>query len=251
MINEEVEKLKEKGNSCVREGKYEEAMLHYSHAIKLDPKNYTLFSNRSLTFLRMKHFYFALEDAKETIKLNPTWAKGYFRLGEVQRNAYQFVDALLSYKRALELQPHDSTILDSLAQTAHDNQKEKRADMQIPWLGAGLGIILGVAIVIADYAFTQSPSLSHPILMALLTISIAMIGYGIAKGYRYFIKCQRDGLLDPPIDIFSGEKINGPIDSDSNEVGSNGDLPDNSTTAGTSHRYTKAQARFRYKKGRS
>lgn len=32
------------------------------------------------------------------------------------------------------------------------------ADEQIPWLGAGIGIILGAIIVIADFAFTVSPT---------------------------------------------------------------------------------------------
>lgn len=41
--------------------------------------------------------------------------------------------------------------------------------------------------------------------MALLTISIAMIGYGIAKGCRYYMKWQRDALLEPPIDLFTGK----------------------------------------------
>jgi len=31
--------------------------------------------------------------------------------------------------------------------------------------------------------------------MALLTISIAMIGFGIAKGLRYFLKHQRKSIL--------------------------------------------------------
>lgn len=31
--------------------------------------------------------------------------------------------------------------------------------------------------------------------MALLTMSIAMIGFGIAKGLRYFLKHQRKSIL--------------------------------------------------------
>ena len=34
------------------------------------------------------------------------------------------------------------------------------ADQQIPWLGAGVGIILGVIVVIADYVLTNKPTLS-------------------------------------------------------------------------------------------
>lgn len=67
--------LKDLGNAAVKNGKYEEAVLHYTHAIKLDSANYTLYSNRSFAFLKMQQFYFAMEDANETIRLNPTWAK--------------------------------------------------------------------------------------------------------------------------------------------------------------------------------
>lgn len=71
----QVQELKEKGNECVRNKKYAESVFHYTHAIKLDPLNYSLYSNRSLAFLKMQQFYFAMEDAKETIRLKPDWAK--------------------------------------------------------------------------------------------------------------------------------------------------------------------------------
>lgn len=55
--------------------------------------------------------------------------------------------------------------------------------------------------------------------------------------------------------LFLGEQTKGGIDSDSNDTGElEGDMPYNNSTTGNnsgSHRYTKAQARFRYKKGRS
>lgn len=35
------------------------------------------------------------------------------------------------------------------------------ADEQIPWLGAGIGIILGAIIVIADFLFTTNPTVSN------------------------------------------------------------------------------------------
>lgn len=63
------------GNQCIKDGKAIEAIFHYTHAIKLDPKNYSLHSNRSLAFLKSEQYYYALEDAKETIRLKPDWAK--------------------------------------------------------------------------------------------------------------------------------------------------------------------------------
>lgn len=71
----QVIKLKEKGNACVREEKYEEAVFHYSHALKIDPLNYSIYSNRSLAFLKMQLYYFSMKDALQTIKIAPDWAK--------------------------------------------------------------------------------------------------------------------------------------------------------------------------------
>jgi Flp pilus assembly protein TadD len=74
-FQENVQELKDQGNACIKSEKYEEAVLHYTQALAIDSKNFSLYSNRSLAFLKMKQFYFALQDAMETIKLNPTWAK--------------------------------------------------------------------------------------------------------------------------------------------------------------------------------
>lgn len=71
----QVQDLKEKGNNCVREHKYEEAMYHYTLGIKMDPQNYSLYSNRSLVFLRMQQYHLSMEDALMTIQIKPDWTK--------------------------------------------------------------------------------------------------------------------------------------------------------------------------------
>lgn len=74
-------------------------------------------------------------------------------------------------------------------------------------------------------------------LMAFVTIVIAMIGYGIARVYRYYVRCRRDGLLEPPIDL---EKT---VEEEENKE-------NNTTKVHHNNRYTKSQARQRYKKGK-
>lgn len=69
------EALKELGNTAVKNQKYEEAILYYTQAIKADPNNFTLYSNRSFAFLKVQQYYFAMQDAFETIRLNPAWPK--------------------------------------------------------------------------------------------------------------------------------------------------------------------------------
>jgi hypothetical protein len=60
-----------------------------------------------------------------------------------------------------------------------------------------------MSVIRVKYVITV---LQHPVLMALLTIAIAMIGYGIARGIRYYVKCQREALLEPPVDLLQGCK---------------------------------------------
>lgn len=76
--------------------------------------------------------------------------------------------------------------------------------------------------------------------MALLTISIAMLGYGIAKGFRYFVKCQRKSLLEPPMDLFGENK--------EQADGVDGEMNNEKEKH---PKYSKAQARQRFKKGKS
>ncbi|XP_015124748.1 serine/threonine-protein phosphatase 5 [Diachasma alloeum] len=236
---DKVQKLKEQGNDCVKQQKYAEAMFHYTHAIKLDPENYSLYSNRSLVFLKMQQYHFAMEDAVMTINLNPDWTKGYYRKAEVEFHTFRFSEALHSYGQALNLQPNDPDILEAINKATRSLIKDQRADQQIPWLGAGIGIILGVIVVIADYVFTNKPTLTHPVLMALLTISIAMLGFAAAKGFRYFVKCQRKSLLEPPIELLGDETTEA----------------QGATATGKNHekhpKYSKAQARQRFKKGKT
>lgn len=81
--------------------------------------------------------------------------------------------------------------------------------------------------------------------MVLMVVVISVIGYGIARGYRYYMKQQRRGLLDPPVDLLDEFKkaTNDPAASDT--TASENEPQANRT------RYTKAQARQRFKRGKT
>lgn len=38
------------------------------------------------------------------------------------------------------------------------------ADSQVPWRGAGVGVIIGVIIVVADFVYTNKPTLTVSLL---------------------------------------------------------------------------------------
>lgn len=79
-------------------------------------------------------------------------------------------------------------------------------------------------------------------LMVLVVLVVAAIGFGIAKMIRYYTKLQRKGLLDPPLNLL--EDFLPTKDEDSENGGPNEHKPPR-------NRYSKAQARQRFKKGKT
>lgn len=241
---ETAEDLKLKGNNCVKNSDFKEAIVNYTKALKLSPVDFYLYSNRSLAFLKSKLYYYALTDAEKAINLNPQWPKGYFRKAEVQREVGEFDAALLNYGRALQLSPSDTSIINVARKTAALSNRERMLESRVPWVGSAIGLIFGIIIVICDH-FTQKPSINHPAIKVFLVIIVAMIGYFIAKGIRYYLRLQRKGLLEPPSDnIFD---INNEEEVDGNEA----EDGDNTRQKANRTRYTKSQARYRFKKGKT
>lgn len=80
-------------------GKFSEAIDCYTKAINLDKANHVLYSNRSAAFLKAGRLQDALKDAEETIKINPSWPKGYSRKGAVLFALEKFEDAYTCYSK--------------------------------------------------------------------------------------------------------------------------------------------------------
>lgn len=67
--------MKNKGNSALKDGKAEEAVLFYTDAINLEPNNHVLYSNRSAAYCTLKKYNEAVRDAEKTVELKPDWPK--------------------------------------------------------------------------------------------------------------------------------------------------------------------------------
>ncbi|KMZ55963.1 Stress-induced protein 1 [Zostera marina] len=94
--------LKDQGNTFFKSGNYLKAAALYTQAIKLDPENSTLYSNRAAAFTHLVKLSKALSDAEKTISLNPQWEKGYFRKGCVLEAMERFDDAIATFQIALQ-----------------------------------------------------------------------------------------------------------------------------------------------------
>ncbi|XP_059055559.1 uncharacterized protein LOC131849493 [Achroia grisella] len=229
-----VEDLRNKGNDCVKEGKFIEAVLHYTHAIKMDPNNYVLYSNRSFAFLKLDQHYLSLQDANETIRLQPQWTKGYFRRAEVESASGLYDEAIISYTRALQLEPHNPKLIESIKNIT-DMQKRKLKDNQnIIWICTCLGLAMGIGIVLLDYTLTANPTLIHPLSMVVFAFALAAIGWAIGKSVTLMTAWSAGKSLQPPEDL----GVNG-VSEEKDTT-----LPEKKT------KYSKAQARQRYKQGK-
>ncbi|XP_062991909.1 tetratricopeptide repeat protein 31 isoform X2 [Elgaria multicarinata webbii] len=70
------------GNETAKQGRYQEAVLLFTEAIKLNPREYRFFGNRSFCYERLQCFTEALCDAQLALSLQPGWPKGLFRQGK-------------------------------------------------------------------------------------------------------------------------------------------------------------------------
>jgi len=92
-----------RGNEMANLGHYQAAIDLFTEAIKLDPKDFRFFGNRSYCFDRQHQFEKALRDAEKAISLAPDWPKGYFRKGRALAGLEKYVEAEQAFIQVLKL----------------------------------------------------------------------------------------------------------------------------------------------------
>ncbi|KRZ89094.1 Stress-induced-phosphoprotein 1 [Trichinella sp. T8] len=105
--------LKDAGNIALSQENYAEAIDLYTKAIKLDPNNYILYSNRSAAHAKNKNYDEALADAEKTIELKPDWAKGYSRKAAALSLLGKGVDAIYTLSTGLHYDPANIQLRES------------------------------------------------------------------------------------------------------------------------------------------
>ncbi|XP_015690576.1 ankyrin repeat and protein kinase domain-containing protein 1-like isoform X1 [Oryza brachyantha] len=98
------------GGNTFAEDDYEGATIFYTEAIKLDPEDGTLYSNRSLCHLKSGRAQEALLDATDCIRLKPECTKGYYRKGSALMSLKDYKEACSAFLDGVKLDPEDDGI---------------------------------------------------------------------------------------------------------------------------------------------
>ncbi|XP_057524121.1 uncharacterized protein LOC130803905 [Amaranthus tricolor] len=143
--------LKDQGNEFFKAGNYLKAAALYTQAIKQDPNNATLYSNRAAAFLNLVKLTKALADAEMTISLHPNWEKGYFRKGCVLEAMERYDQALDAFQVALQHNPKSTEVSKKIKKISLLAKDKKRAE-EVEIMRSNVDVAKHLSIVKSEMA---------------------------------------------------------------------------------------------------
>ena len=124
-VRHAVETAKRRGNEAFGRKEYARAMEAYTTAIAGCDWDKTLYSNRSAAALALGLVEQALRDAGECVRVDETWAKGYYRFGCALMAAFENERAMVVFKRGLELAPDSVDMKERLDEATELFEEER------------------------------------------------------------------------------------------------------------------------------
>ncbi|XP_042503794.1 hsp70-Hsp90 organizing protein 3-like [Macadamia integrifolia] len=120
---------REKGNEFFKQQKYPEAVKHYTEALKRNPKDPKVYSNRAACYTKLGAMPEGLKDAEKCIELDPTFSKGYTRKGAIQFFMKEYDKALETYQEGLKHDKNNQELRDGVRRCVEQINKANRGDI--------------------------------------------------------------------------------------------------------------------------
>ncbi|CAG8487256.1 1739_t:CDS:2 [Cetraspora pellucida] len=94
------QKLRLQGNELYKKQKYNESLEKYLKAFEMNPNDLLVNSNCAQVYLKLGKLDEALEHAETCIRLDPQWAKGYYRKGCILLEKNKFHNSISAFRLA-------------------------------------------------------------------------------------------------------------------------------------------------------
>nr|CAH7713545.1 unnamed protein product [Callosobruchus chinensis] len=111
-------------NPELSEKEKEIAVKHYTEAIKRNPSDAKLYSNRAACYTKLAAFDLGLKDCDKCVELDPKFIKGWIRKGHILQGMQQHSKAISAFQKALELDPNNAEALAGYRACALENNMD-------------------------------------------------------------------------------------------------------------------------------
>merc|ERR1719160_588350 len=126
---EGAEKRREQGNEHFKNQEWAKAKTEYDEAIKMNPADAKLYSNRAAAFTKLIAYPDALRDLDECIKLDPKFIKAYSRKGAAHYFMKEYNKALEAYGKGLAIDPNNDECQKGREQVVAKIQESNRGQV--------------------------------------------------------------------------------------------------------------------------
>merc|ERR1719350_1472806 len=121
------EEHRAKGNDFFKEKNWASAKTEYDEAIKRNPTDAKLYSNRAAALTKLLAYPDALRDLDECLKLDPTFVKAYSRKGAAHFLMKEYHKALESYEKGLKIDASNEECMKGREQVIMKIQETSRS----------------------------------------------------------------------------------------------------------------------------